>query len=438
MTASLDRHANNVSPPSDKDFEGFKKRRHRLRRMAGKILPWQRVSCCGQRPTGQAVTIHQAETGHHFGGLETCGSIWVCPVCAAKISEGRKEEIEHVMADHRAAGGTAYMATLTIPHMTMQTCKELKEVVSNVWRTIKMGAPWYRAKDKYGYLGDIRALEITHGANGWHPHIHVLIFFHPGVAPHQTEGFSRWLFDRWARGVEECGYGACSTNAFKFDLATDDNGAADYVVKWGAAMELTKANTKISKTGRSPWQILADCKSPKGRDAALFREYAKALLGARQITWAGDIRYAYRPREEKTDAELAETPASAQTHVATVEKPVWDLVAKRHLTAPILIAADKGGLPSVADLLKAHGIETQATIGHSLEEGRAVPWLKLADPPRQRSKNDPPGPVPEGSSGSPRGHPQPQKPDGFGDSGDKPGIRDIRPQANTLKKELSS
>lgn len=402
MTASLDRHANNVSPPSEKTLEGYKQHRHRLRRIAGKLLPRERVSCCGQRPTGQSITLHQAETGHHFGGLETCGSVWACPVCASKVSEGRTVEVSKVLSDHRAAGGTAYMATLTIPHMHMQTCKELKDVVTNVWRYVKMGAPWERAREKYGYMGDVRALEVTHGGNGWHPHIHVLVFFHPGVAPHHAEAFSRWIFERWARGVEKRGYGCCSTNAFTFDLAAEDSGAADYVAKWGAAMELTKANVKEGKGGRHPFQILGDWKPGNRRDAALFIEYAKAFKGARQLTWAGDIRHAYREDEDQSDAVLAETPSLPKTHVATMDKPLWDIIAKKHLTAPVLTAADKRGIGAVADLLKAHGINSHMTLGHSLEEGRAVPWLRLADPLHHRRKNHPPGPVPEETPGHPR------------------------------------
>lgn len=400
MTASLDRHANNVSPPSDPDLEGFKKRRHRLRRAAGKLLPDERVACCGQRPTGQSVTLHKADTGHHFGGLETCGSVWACPVCASRVSEGRMVEVSKVLSDHREAGGTAYMATLTIPHGGWQTCKELKEVVTNVWRTIKQGAPWYRAKERFGYLGDARALEVTHGKNGWHPHIHVLIFFHKGVAPHEAEAFSRWLFERWARGVERKGYGFCSTSAFTFEQASDDSGAAEYVAKWGAAMELTKANIKNGKGGRHPFQILGDWKPGNRREAGLFREYAYAFKGARQLTWGGDIRHAYTNDEELSDNELSETPSLPETHVATMDKPIWDLVARKHLTAPVLIAADKGGLSSIADLLKAHGIATRITTGTSLEQGRAVPWLKLANSPPENGQSHPPGPVPEGPPGT--------------------------------------
>ena len=35
-----------------------------------------------------------------------------------------------------------------------------------------------------GDTADVRALEVTHGrAHGWHPHLHVLLFFEPGTPP---------------------------------------------------------------------------------------------------------------------------------------------------------------------------------------------------------------------------------------------------------------
>ena len=52
----------------------------------------------------------------HYAGLATCGSIWACPVCSAKIRNTRAEEISAAAARWDLAGNSVYMITLTAPH----------------------------------------------------------------------------------------------------------------------------------------------------------------------------------------------------------------------------------------------------------------------------------------------------------------------------------
>lgn len=160
MRTSLDIHASSVSPHSIRVGDNYpslnptsctperkenpKSRRHALRRAAGKLMPRERVSGCGQKAMGGKVTIHHHGGHAHFGSVETCGSVWHCPVCAAKITEGRRTDLEALLAAHRAAGGTAFMATLTIPHHRFQTCKSLRDAVSTAWRKVKSGKAWVR------------------------------------------------------------------------------------------------------------------------------------------------------------------------------------------------------------------------------------------------------------------------------------------------------
>lgn len=55
-----------------------------------------------------------------FQGVETCGSVWHCPVCAPKIAEKRRVEVGQAIERHFADGGMAIMVTLTIPHHVYQ------------------------------------------------------------------------------------------------------------------------------------------------------------------------------------------------------------------------------------------------------------------------------------------------------------------------------
>lgn len=393
--AALDTLASRVSPP-DEARSGGRARRYSLRRAAGRVLPGERVAKCGGWVVGTNVTLHSVPgQGSHFGGLETCGSVWACPVCAAKVAAKRGEEVSRLLSAHYRAGGTARLMTLTIPHFAAQSAKELRWAVSTAWRKVKQGEPWKRAKLRHGYVGDVRALEVTHGANGWHPHIHALVLFEAGTPLDVQDSLGTWFFERWRRAIERSGFGTCSRDAFKFDLVTAESGAAEYVAKWGAALELTQAATKQARRGgRNPFRILADYDEfGRVRDTRLFREYALSFKGARQLTWTRGLRDLYGLGPDQSDEVLAEDVSLPKTHEATVGFDVWHMMAKAKLTASFLDEKDARGFRAAITLLGDHGIHVVEDISPSLERGRFVPLLRLARSARG-SPGDVPGPAP--------------------------------------------
>ena len=155
-----------------------------------KLLPESRTNnCLRVRQGSKQIQVHKSvqHGTASYSGLQTCGSVWVCPVCAAKIAERRRAEIIAAMAAHNAAGGCVNMLTLTAPH---QRGDDLGELL--VKQAKALNAFWNDRQVKavlleMGTVGQIRALEVTHGRksprnNGWHPHYHVLLF--NGLEPH--------------------------------------------------------------------------------------------------------------------------------------------------------------------------------------------------------------------------------------------------------------
>ena len=49
-----------------------------------------------------------------FAGLATCGSVWACPVCAAKVAAERAGELGAVLTAAGEAGHQVAMVTLTV------------------------------------------------------------------------------------------------------------------------------------------------------------------------------------------------------------------------------------------------------------------------------------------------------------------------------------
>ena len=83
-----------------------------------KLLPDKRVAkCCRIRAFKQLtikVLYNAINKTAHFGGLQTCGSVWDDPVCAAKISERRRiDEVAPAMQAWESQGGQCLLLTLT-------------------------------------------------------------------------------------------------------------------------------------------------------------------------------------------------------------------------------------------------------------------------------------------------------------------------------------
>jgi hypothetical protein len=63
--------------------------------------------------------------GAFFGNVQVCSLLWLCPVCAAKISERRRLELREAIAAARERGLRVFMLTFTIPHHCRDQAKDL-------------------------------------------------------------------------------------------------------------------------------------------------------------------------------------------------------------------------------------------------------------------------------------------------------------------------
>ena len=66
------------------------------------------------------------------------------------------------------------------------------------------GRNWISLKTNISLAGTIRSVEITHGMNGWHPHLHALVYVRgdpgaEGLAALAVDVRSRW--ERFIAGV---------------------------------------------------------------------------------------------------------------------------------------------------------------------------------------------------------------------------------------------
>ena len=100
-----------------------------LQAKARYLLPYERVARCMRNVNPMTIGVQVLHSPEHqvahYASLIVCGSVWMCPLCAAKISERRREELERAISRHIEQEGTVFMATYTIAItalMTSLTC----------------------------------------------------------------------------------------------------------------------------------------------------------------------------------------------------------------------------------------------------------------------------------------------------------------------------
>lgn len=292
-----------------------------------------------------------------FTGLVTCGSLWVCPVCAAKIQERRRAEIAQAIDWAYANGFQPVMVTLTFPHQAWHKLSRLLEQQAMALQRLRAGQPWDRFKRSIGFQGMIRALELTYGEAGWHPHTHEiwLVNKNAKAAAMKEEIVLRWESACRRAGLIPDG----SVDGFR-EHSVDVKGncsASDYLAKqddsrhWGADRELAKSSTKAGRAkGLHPFGLLANAADGNRRAGRLFLAYAIATKGKRQLFWTKGLkqRVSLRDFSDEVIAEQEREPADLLGMLSPAD---WDKVCGAEARARVLQAAEKGTWHAVQQLL---------------------------------------------------------------------------------------
>ncbi len=307
------------------------------------ILNEIRISrCLKARVPGQEVEILKSvEYGKaHFVGLMRCSSPWGCPCCATQISERRKVEVKAAIETAKLIGLGVSLMTLTVPHGLGDDVKEIREKLSKAWRLITTLKAGQKVIKQLGIVGTIRALEVTYGDNGFHPHFHFLVFT---AKPVPTCAIQLLFTPLWQNACLKLGLGRPSDER-GVDVRNGEE-ASNYVSKgsWGLESELTKGQTKLSKskTGSTPLGLLENyALSGCERSKRLFIVYFKAFKGARQLYWSNGLKKRLAV-EDFTDEELIAKEDDSCSILATLTIQQWRAVLATRSEAPLLDLAER-------------------------------------------------------------------------------------------------
>lgn len=377
-----------------------------LKSVVNKLLPDSRTSrCMVQRAPlpGQSLGEIQIMKGIHnkafYQGLMSCGGIWTCPVCAAKISERRRQELKQAIEAAQALDMNVYFVTLTVSHGIGDDLQELLDKQAKALKRLSQGkySIRHQLKTLFEGIGEttpeihgyIRAFEVTHGnQNGFHPHFHILVFTHKRL----HGSILQYVYTHaWKRA---CRLAGLPEPSGEHGVTVQDGlHAAQYASKWGLEDEMTKAHTKKTKLkGATPWGLLRavlDGDDPEyrpDRAGKLFQVYAKAFHGRRQLYWSNGLRALLGLSKELTDEELAAKAEDERASVlATLSPEQWRAIRRRGQEAHLLTVAESA--PSL--LAAVIDAACQTTRRRSERLARTTTPEGAGDPPIHRLVNLP-------------------------------------------------
>ena len=287
----------------------------------------------------------------HYSGLCNCNSVWICPVCGPIVSEYRAKEIAQAMYKHQSEGGFLLFVTFTVRHKKKHKIRETLDCLTKSIRSLKTGNQWTLFQKRTGFVGSIHAPEYTFtDSNGHHPHRHELWFLDEKP---DVKAIKKWIFDRYSGFVvKHEGFDApsfqrgvdirlCLSSEQQKDTSLFDpneiHSVASYLSKgadtdktlsesinhrsWGVPEELTKNQYKKVKRTTSGRVIQSYNSTAMSLDymisqsmvssaktlglsndqvsfyrrrasyfASLYRDYADAFFGKRQLFWSPGLK----------------------------------------------------------------------------------------------------------------------------------------------------
>lgn len=284
----------------------------------------------------------------HVTGIHRCGSPHACPCCAPVVREARAREIDAGLAVHLERGGGCEFLTLTCEHHMGDQLEPRLATMAEALHSVLKGSGWDRRRRRLAYRGTIRAVEVTHGFNGWHPHVHVLVLFDRPLSGAERDDLERWVLGRWRTVIERKGFGEVSArHGVDLRPVTTAPDVANYLTKieggWSAGHEVARGDSK--RKGQAPFALLREFVETGDVDLRdLWLEYEAATFGKRAIRWSPGLRaYLLGDEQEASDIELASAEGAGLTLLrALVADDVWNQAVRSGETGSLLNRIEQG------------------------------------------------------------------------------------------------
>lgn len=322
--------------------------RYAMQSVARKALPHERVSKCLRLVNNRSnveVWKHTKMQKAFYNGLLVCGSVWNCPICAAKISEKRRLELKQAFNAYKAEDGHMAFLTLTFSHSKFDSLQDILNKFLKASKRFKSGRAYQDIKKQMGIEGTIKALEVTYSDNnGFHPHSHEIIFYKNEC---NFDEVKKMLWIMWKNACEAVGLSANEQYGLTLQSGEDAN---EYLSKfgrgnWSLEQEMTKAHIKKGKNESSltPFDFLKYyLESEEKKYLRLFQEYAMVFKGRRQLVWSKGLKKRFAI-EDKTDEEVAKERTEEADLLGLIDYKDWKIILKYDLRSELLNTIEQYG-----------------------------------------------------------------------------------------------
>jgi len=276
----------------------------------------------------------------YYKGLQHCHKVWTCALCSLQISNKRRSAMAALVKQERHSGHGAALVTYTLSHKRRDTLKQSLGTLQAAHKKLHSGAGWQSIAKGAGWLGSVRAIEITYTENGWHPHIHELAFFdRDDKTPDERKSDLSALVGRW----QDClsFYNGSASNERGLDIRSAYGSVSEYVGKWSIVPELVGSGQKMPRGGGIvPFQMLDLINQGIERKflEGLFYEYKTEVHGIHQLHPSPMYRSAFVDADDQTGTVSDDLP------LATFDTNQWYNIWSRGLRANALLAARAGTL----------------------------------------------------------------------------------------------
>ncbi|MFL5658980.1 MAG: hypothetical protein ACJ8CB_32960 [Ktedonobacteraceae bacterium] len=350
--------------------------RYKLRASLRRVTSLKRLSSCGL-PLGGDMVVRLKGTVHHYAGMSTCGSGWICPVCAAKIRYHRADEVSRAVVSALDQGYGALFVTRTIPHSAEDQLGVTLGLLAEGRRYVANQKSLKEVRRTAGYIGGIASKEITYGVNGWHPHTHDIEFCNRDVALEHFAALSRVYYGYLSHFYKRNGFDGLSLShgvrveplqlsgvALARYVAKVQEGAA---IRLHTAQELARSDLKQGRAGSlMPFDIACSFFETGDMELLdLWHEYERETIGKSVIRFTQGLRARLLPDEpDEPDEEKARKEVGG---VDVVRFAGWfyrKIARVPGLEGKVLTALDTGGFAALVELLTVYHLDSVGGFYH--------------------------------------------------------------------------